>query len=210
MDLQSWLLYLSFVAVIIVVPGPSAALCLSHGVMHGPWRAQATIVGGMVASSILMLLSALGLGAAVAASSTLFMVIKFVGALYLIGLGVSLWRARPATAGDAATTAAVSPAASLGKLSRQGFAVGIANPKDLLFFGALFPQFIDPGQPIAAQLAVLGLTWLAVDGLTMSAYAALGSKLAPKVRSATAARAVNRLTGGFFIAAGGLLAVARR
>jgi threonine/homoserine/homoserine lactone efflux protein len=156
-----------------------------------------------------MLLSALGLGAIVAASSTLFLVIKVIGALYLVALGISIWRSTP-SALEEYKGGAPSTSNEIARLFRQGFVVGIANPKDLLFFGALFPQFIDPTEPLAHQLATLGATWLVVDGLTMSSYAAFGSKLAPKIRTLGAKRFLNRVTGGFFIAAGGLLAVARR
>jgi homoserine/homoserine lactone efflux protein len=210
MDIHSWLLYLSVVLVIIVTPGPSAALCLTHGISHGPSRALATVVGGMAASSILMVLSALGLGAAIAASNTLFLTVKFAGALYLLVLGISIWRSQPTTPIQQKTTVAPSYLPPVAQLFRQGFSVGIANPKDLLFFGALFPQFLDPTAPLAAQLTILGLTWLVVDGLTMSAYAALGAKFAPKARSLGARKFLNRLTGGVFIAASGMLAVARK
>lgn len=210
MNFHSWLIYLSVVAVIIVTPGPSAALCLTHGASHGPFRALATVAGGMVASSSLMSLSALGLGVVVAASSSLFLAVKFVGALYLILLGISIWRSHPLEATKHQDKLTRVRSYSIPKLFRQGFAVGIANPKDLLFFGALFPQFIDSAAPLAPQLAALGLTWLVVDGATMFSYAAFGSRIAPKVRSLGAWKALNRLTGGLFIAAGGLLAVARK
>jgi homoserine/homoserine lactone efflux protein len=144
MDFHSWLIYLSVIVVIIVTPGPSAALCLTHGVSHGPSRALATVAGGMAASSSLMFLSALGLGAAIASSSTLFLVIKFTGALYLLVLGISIWRSRPAEPKEQQAKVVLSCSPSMAKMFRQGFAVGIANPKDLLFFGALFPCLLTP------------------------------------------------------------------
>jgi homoserine/homoserine lactone efflux protein len=209
MDFHSWLIYLSVVTAIIVTPGPSAALCLTHGVSHGPARALATVVGGMVASSALMSLSALGLGAVVAASSTLFLVIKAIGALYLVVLGISIWRSKPSEL-EEQQTGEPSHRSTIAKLFGQGFVVGIANPKDLLFFGALFPQFINPSAPLAQQLATLGATWLVVDGTAMFSYAAFGSKLAPRIRTLGKRKLLNRVTGGFFIAAGGLLAAARK
>ena len=213
MSLQHWLLYVSVVLAVIVTPGPSAALCLTHGARHGVWRATATVLGGMVASLTLMSLSALGLGAAIAASTTLFLAIKFAGAAYLIWLGVAMWRApvddtAPARPKEAPTPAVVQ--VTWGRLWRQGFLVGIGNPKDLLFFGALFPQFLDPTKPMAPQFALLAATWLAVDGLAMTGYAALGTRIGPALRRSGAGRLFNRLTGGAFIAAGGALAVANR
>ncbi len=210
MSLQHWLLYLSVVLAVIVTPGPSAALCLTHGARHGVWRATATVLGGMVASLTLMTLSALGLGAAIAASTTLFLAIKFAGAAYLVWLGMAMWRAPadPAPARD--TPVPATPQASWARLWRQGLLVGIGNPKDLLFFGALFPQFLDPARPMAPQFALLAATWLAVDGLAMTSYAALGTRIGPALRRSGAGRLFNRLTGGAFIAAGGALAVANR
>lgn len=211
MSLQHWLLYVSVVLAVIVTPGPSAALCLTHGASHGVWRATATVLGGMAASLSLMSLSALGLGAAIAASTTLFLAIKFAGAAYLIWLGIGMWRAPAAPdAAGGAPAAAPAPRARWARLWRQGFLVGIGNPKDLLFFGALFPQFLDPAKPMAPQFAVLAATWLAVDGLAMTGYAALGTRIGPALRRSGAGRLFNRLTGGAFIAAGGALAVANR
>lgn len=210
MSLQHWLLYVSVVLAVIVTPGPSAALCLTHGATHGVWRATATVLGGMVASLTLMTLSALGLGAAIAASTTLFLVIKFAGAAYLIYLGIMMWRAPAADASAGAAPAASASRASWARLWRQGFLVGIGNPKDLLFFGALFPQFLDPAKPMAPQFALLAATWLAVDGLAMTGYAGLGTRIGPALRRSGAGRLFNRLTGGAFIAAGGALAVANR
>jgi threonine/homoserine/homoserine lactone efflux protein len=223
MSLQHWLLYLSVVAAVIVTPGPSAALCLTHGARHGVWRATATVLGGMVASLTLMTLSALGMGAAIAASTTLFLAIKFAGAAYLIWLGIAMWRApaAPATNGPtepsadhdalvAAPAAARATHVAWGCLWRQGLLVGIGNPKDLLFFGALFPQFLDPTRPMAPQFALLAATWLVVDGLAMTTYAAIGTRIGPALRRSGAGRLFNRLTGGAFIAAGGALALANR
>ena len=211
MSLQHWLLYVSVVLAVIVTPGPSAALCLTHGASHGVWRATATVLGGMVASLILMTLSALGLGAAIAASTTLFLAIKFAGAAYLIWLGIGMWRApaAPDATASAPATAGVSRS-RWSRLWRQGFLVGIGNPKDLLFFGALFPQFLDPAKPMAPQIAVLAATSLAVDGLAMTGYASLRTRIGPALRRSGAGRLFNRLTGGAFIAAGGAMAVAIR
>lgn len=212
MSLHQWLIYVSVVLAVIVAPGPSAILCVSHGVAHGAWRTVSTIVGGMSASLTLMMLSALGLGAVIAASDTLFHVIKYLGAAYLVYLGVTTWRA-PAQAFDtlpADASAGGAPATTGRALFRKGFIVGIGNPKDLLFFGSLFPQFIDPGQPIAAQLLILGATWLVVDGSVMMGYAKGGAALAKRLKGSRLGKAFNRITGGAFVVAGGALAVANR
>ncbi len=210
MNFHLWLIFLSVVLVIIVTPGPSAALCLTNGAMHGRFRTLATVVGGMLASLILMSLSALGLGAAIAASDTLFQIIKLIGALYLVLMGISIWRSSPSasTKLDNKETRKNSP--SLLRLFRQGFLVGISNPKDLLFFGALFPQFLDPSSPMVPQMFVLAISWLVIDCLVMFSYAAFGSRLAPGLHRLWTQKAINRVAGGAFIIAGGALAVAQK
>lgn len=206
MSLNQWLIYLSIVVAIIATPGPSAALCLTHGAAHGRWHALATVLGGMLASSTLMALSALGLGAVIAASDSLFFTIKLVGAAYLIYLGVSMWRAPEAGFGNALPANSAVAVVAPSKLFRNGFMVGIGNPKDLLFFGALFPQFLNPSAPMLPQLAVLGVTWLVVDGAVMYTYAVLGTKLALNFGRFSSGKLMNRVTGSIFIAAGGALA----
>lgn len=211
MSLQHWLIYLSLVVVVIATPGPSAVLCMTHGASQGRYRTVATVFGGMLASMILMFLSAMGLGAVIAASDTLFQLIKFVGALYLVFLGISIWRsASPGAPIDSNGEGGRTIASSLPTLFRQGFVVGIANPKDLLFFGALFPQFLETSSPMVPQLVTLAATWLVVDGATMFCYATLGSKIKPTLNRLGVGTVFNRITGGAFIAAGGILAATNK
>jgi threonine/homoserine/homoserine lactone efflux protein len=212
MDLQPWLIYLSVVLAVIVTPGPSALLCMTHGAAHGVGRTSATVAGGMCASLTLMTLSALGLSAAIAASDTLFHGIRLLGAAYLVYLGIATWRAAPPTlAVPSGTEASAGSQGGMRRsLFRKGLAVGIGNPKDLLFFGSLFPQFIEPGRPLALQLAVLAGTWLVVDGTVMMLYAKGGATVAARLRHGRFGVWFNRITGGAFVAAGGALAVAHR
>ncbi len=212
MSLQSWSLFLALVFTVIVMPGPAAALCISHGVAHGRLKTLATISGLLLSSVALITLSIAGLGAILAASGTLFNIVKFAGAAYLIYLGVKMWRSRPS--GDPGSQSIAAQASDnsgrLGKLFRTGFLVGLSNPKDLLFFGALFPQFITTTSPITVQVAVLTTTWCTVALVVMAAYAALGAGMAKKVVDLNAKGVFDRVTGSIFIAAGGALAWAKR
>jgi homoserine/homoserine lactone efflux protein len=211
MSLNHWLLFASVVLAVIVMPGPAAALCLSHGVAHGPLRTLVTVLGLVLSSLALIVFSLAGLGAVLASSATLFDVIKYVGAAYLIYLGISIWRSPPGDALASRTPdAAPLQIAPLGKLFRTGFLVGISNPKDLLFFGALFPQFIDTKASVFGQVAILGATWCVFAFAVMSVYAAVGAKLAKGVDALNARGIFNRITGGVFIAAGGALAWVKR
>ena len=212
MALQTWSLFLVLVFTVIVMPGPAAALCLSHGVAYGRFKTLATISGLLLSSVALIALSTAGLGAILSASETLFTIVKFAGAAYLIYLGIKMWRTRPSTSVE--TQPSDGPSNHKGTnvltLLRTGFLVGISNPKDLLFFGALFPQFIATTSPIVNQVALLTLTWCAVAFLVMATYAAIGARMATKINELNAKGFFNRVTGSIFIAAGGALAWAKR
>nr|WP_267957772.1 LysE family translocator [Halomonas zhangzhouensis] len=189
----------------IIFPGPVALLCTTHGLRFGRHRAFATVLGGGVASLVLMTLSALGLGAVLATSETAFFVLKLLGGAYLIYLGLQAWLARPQSPLNDAPAAVKGQ--SVPAMFRQGFLVGIGNPKDLLFFAALFPNFITIGEPQLIQFVILALTWLVIDTTLMTLYATLGSGLGRWFDSPGRMRAFHRTTGGLFLGAGGTLIV---
>ena len=209
MTLHLWLAYTGLIAVLIAVPGPTALLSMTHGLRYGRRRALATVVGGVLAAMTLMTASALGLGAILAASTTAFTVLKVVGAAYLIWLGISAWRDNSMP--DSAVIAG-QPAEMPGslKLFRKGYMVGISNPKDLLFFAALFPNFIDASQPHAIQFATLAITWAALDLSMMFAYACAGRRLSTLFASQKRLRLLNRTIGSLFVFAGSALAISAR
>ncbi|WP_435104125.1 LysE family translocator [Arhodomonas sp. AD133] len=208
---MTWVTYVGVISALIVFPGPVALLCTSHGLAFGRHQASATVIGGTLASLVLMLVSALGLGAILAASETAFSLLKLVGGAYLVYLGLQAWLAQPRPPSFATTdgTDSRSHGASAGRLFRRGFTVGISNPKDILFFAALFPNFVDTGAPQLPQFAVLALTWLVIDTTLMSVYAAMGSGLGRWFSRPGRVRAFNRATGGLFMAAGGSLMASR-
>lgn len=208
MSLHLWLVYLSVISLLIITPGPIALLCMSHGAQHGKRKSLATVTGGMLAAISLMLLSGLGLGAIIAASDQAFWLLKIAGAAYLIYLGVQAWRSpfELPNPQNQQTTHNVSS----WRLLRSGYLVGIGNPKDLLFFGALFPQFINAAQPLMPQLAILALTWLMIDFSLMFAYAVLGNRLLAALQRLGLTKIFNRVTGSAFIVAGGALVAAQR
>ncbi|ROU00733.1 LysE family translocator [Marinobacter sp. R17] len=211
MEWMTWLTYVGVITALIAFPGPVALLCASHGLKHGHRRALSTVLGGAVAAMIMMTASALGLGAILAASETAFLVLKFVGGAYLIFLGIQSWRA-PAEAPqwDVNAVPTGTEKRSHWQLFRVGFTVGISNPKDLLFFAALFPGFIALDQPQGIQFAILAVTWLVIDTTLMSAYSSVGSKAGRWFQKSTHVRWFNRITGSLFITAGGALLRAQR
>lgn len=210
MEYNTWLLYLGVISAIIFIPGPSALLCMSHGLKFGKAKSMATVFAGAVAALVLMGISIAGLGAILAASETSFLFIKLLGACYLIYLGISAWRnsfALSRTQSDLGTNDIESniKESSFFLLFRKGFMVGISNPKDILFFTALFPSFINNDLSPFTQYASLAGTWFVVDIAAMFLYASLGSKISPWFSKIKNQQRLERTTGGFFIFTGSAL-----
>ena len=204
MPLPTYLLYLLAVLLLIVTPGPTMLMTLTNSVNHGPHRALASLSGALAANFAIMMLSALGLGAVLAASQAAFTTLKLAGAAYLIWLGVRTFR----NGGGLQLGAQAAPRGH--SLFMQGVLVGASNPKSLLFFTAFFPQFIDPATPFLPQFLVLSLTFVVGDFLILGAGAFGVGRIAPWLRQAHVVRWINRVCGGLFALLGGLLLLARR
>lgn len=139
--------------VLIVIPGPSVVFVVGRAVSYGHRIALASVVGNTAGLFVVMTLVAVGLGAVVAESIAVFTVIKLLGAAYLIWLGVQALRHRREMQVDAAAgRTPLTPRAAV----RQGFVVGISNPKAFMIFAALLPPFVDPDRSVSMQMFVLG------------------------------------------------------
>lgn len=205
MTLSTYLLYLAAVALLILTPGPTMLMCMTNAVNHGPRRAMTSVAGAVTAVLGVMLLSAMGVGALLAASETAFTVVKLAGAAYLIFLGIKTFRSEaPAVRLDRAA------APSQRSFYLQGFLVGASNPKAVLFFAAFFPQFLNPAAPIAPQFALLALTFVAFEFTVLTACALSVARLVPLLRSSEPVKWINRICGGLFTVMGGLLLLTRR
>jgi threonine/homoserine/homoserine lactone efflux protein len=147
-----------------------------------------------------MIAAAFGLAAIVATSQEAFVWIKWAGVAYLAWIGLQL-----VLTSEEGTAPPESAAASPGKLFRQGFITSMANPFAVVFFGALFPQFIDPAVAIWPQLLILGATYLVVDGLILLLWGWLGVRAAEALKR-FGSGLVNKVCGGLMILAAGLLA----
>jgi homoserine/homoserine lactone efflux protein len=206
MDLTVWLTYTAATIILSVTPGPGVFSSISGGLHHG-FRIGVWNGIGMQASSVLYIgVVALGLGAILIASETLFSLVKWAGVAYLVYLGIITWRARPLAFedkdADSATTAR--------DMFVRGFLVNITNPKGIIFFAAIFPQFIDVARAQWPQYAILGATTIVIDTAVMAGYTALAAKALRVMREPAHLRWVNRGLGGAFVAAGVALAGFRR
>lgn len=205
MSPDTFLLYLAAILLIAISPGPMAMLSMSHGMHFGKKRSLATALGSVLAALCLMLASAAGLGALLAATEYGFTVLKWCGAAYLLYLGIKLLltKAHPS---DIKLEMPKGKGTAV-DLFRQAFLVGISNPKDLLFFAALFPQFIDMTTQQGPQLAILAGTWAVVDFSFVMIYASLASMLAPKLSASNRLHWFDRTSGGVFVSLAALLAI---
>jgi threonine/homoserine/homoserine lactone efflux protein len=205
MTLSTYLLYVAAVALLIITPGPTMLMCMTNAINHGPRRAMTSVAGAVTAVLCVMMLSAMGLGALLAASETAFLAAKIAGAAYLIWLGIKTFRSDAVLQMEGQASAAPRRSFYL-----QGVLVGASNPKAVLFFAAFFPQFLNPAEAIAPQFAILALTFIAFE-FTVLTMCALGvARLMPLLRSSTPVRWINRICGGLFTLMGGLLLLTRR
>jgi len=201
MTWEIYLLYLAALAAFFAHPaGPSQLLMMSHSIQHGIKGASWTIFGDLSANALQMLAAAFGLAALIATSAQAFNVIKWLGVAYLAWIGFKLFFSKPQE---------LKISGQLQKprlrLFRQGFITSSANPYAVIFFAALFPQFIDPSLATLPQVAILGGTYLIVDGIFLLIWGYLAIYSAGRIRSLSNSL-VNRVSGFLMICAAALLA----
>lgn len=199
MTLDTYLIYIGVLAAFFVTPpDTSQLLVISNSLRHGLRRSMSTVAGDLSANALQMSLAAFGLTAVIAASSEALWIVKWLGVVYLIWIGARLMLSKSEAAAPGATKG--------GRLFRQGFLTSSANPYAVVFFGALFPQFIDPAVPILPQLLILGLTYLVVDGLILLLWGWVALRTVGRVKRLTGVW-INRVSGALMIGAAALLGV---
>lgn len=206
MTLTTYLLYLAAVALLVLSPGFTMLMCITTSLNHGPRPAVTSALVSVSAVLGVMLLSALGLGALLAASEAAFTVAKVLGAAYLIYLGVKTFRSEATVLSNGAD----AKTAMRSSFFLKGFLVGASNPKALLFFAAFFPQFLDPAAAFTPQFALLALTFMAFELMVPTGCALGVARIAPVLRASGPMRWVNRICGGLFTLMGALLLFTRR
>ncbi|AEI94898.1 LysE family translocator [Roseobacter litoralis] len=201
MAIETYLLYLTAVAIFFATPpDTSQLLIISNSIRYGVRRSLFTIAGDLTANCLQMTAAAFGLAAIIATSASAFTWIKWAGVAYLAWIGVQLILSKAQVPEVEANTTGQSF-----RLFRQGFFTSMANPFAVVFFGALFPQFIDPTMPVLPQLFILGATYIIVDGSILLLWGWAGARAMRRLKRVSFQR-VNRLCGGLMIAAASLLA----
>lgn len=199
MTLETWIAYVFASAAILIVPGPTVVMVVTQAAAHGrkaaPWLSAGVVLGDFTA----MTLSLIGLGAVMAASATLFSCLKYVGAAYLLWLGVRIWRSSP-SADEGEEDIASRPRNAA--LFRRAFLVTVLNPKAIAFFVAFLPQFVDPTRPTLSQLLILGGTFLFLSAVNSSSYGLFAGRFSGVLRSRKAKKRLHRIGGGALVGAG--------
>jgi threonine/homoserine/homoserine lactone efflux protein len=199
-------LYLAFVAACIalaLLPGPVVTLLIANGLRHGTRAALVNITGVQAGLAIVIGIVAIGLTSLMATMGYWFDWVRFAGAAYLVWLGIKLiWSPVEGV------NAVALPPPPRGGFFLQGFLVLLANPKVLVFFGAFIPQFMDMEKDHVSQVALLGITFMVIAGMTDAIYALLAGR-ARLFFSARRTRLVSRISGGFMIGGGIWLALTR-
>jgi len=201
MTFEIWAIYVATVLAMMSTPGPSQLLMLSNSASHGFRRSLATAAGDLTANTLQMLAAGFGLAALIAASGYALSAIKWFGVIYLIWLGIRMIRkADPTKSGQMLDAVPITIKA----LWLQGFITSAANPKAVVFFAALFPQFIQPDHAFGQQFLILSATYIVIDGIFLSAYGAGASWIASRLKGGARAW-IERIGGGFMIGAAILL-----
>jgi threonine/homoserine/homoserine lactone efflux protein len=208
MSFEAWLAFAAASAIMLAIPGPTILLVVSYALGHGRKTALATVSGVALGDFTAMTASLFGLGALLAASATLFTVLKWIGSAYLIWLGIKLWRA-PIISGPMADNDNLPEEKSL-KIFLHAYVVTALNPKSIVFFVAFVPQFLNPALPFFGQMLVMEATFLVLATINASTYALAAHAARGLIRKAAVQRAVNRTGGTLLIAAGAVTAGYRR
>ena len=202
MSLELYLAYLLACFVIVIVPGPTVTLIIANSLRHGTRAGLLNVAGTQVGLAVMIGIVAIGLASLVESMGHWFDLVRLLGAAYLVWLGWKMLRA-PAPADGAGP----APRPREGFLM-QGAVVALSNPKTLIFFGAFFPQFIDPRGDALPQVLLLGVTALAFAAVSDSLYALLAGS-AGRLLSRRRVQLISRLSGGFLIGGGVWLALQR-
>jgi homoserine/homoserine lactone efflux protein len=203
--MDNYLLYVGVAIATICLPGPAVVLTINNAIQKGLLKTFAGIFGVALAILLVATISATSLGIILASSAMAFSLIKIVGAVYLVYLGIKMWRSK-----SPSNIKANAHENSLLKCFMEGFFVSITNPKAVVFFMSIFPQFIDLKQEYTPQFVLLALTFSALVVVIHTIYAVSASLTKSKVASQKGSALLNKISGGIFVGFGVGLAASSR
>lgn len=203
----TWLAFFAASWAISISPGAGAVAAMSAGLNHGFRRSFFTIAGLILGIWTQVIVVGAGLGALVAASSTAFAVVKWLGVAYLVWLGIAQWRAPPR---PLAAQMLDGPQVSRRSMVLRAWMINAVNPKGTVFLLAVVPQFMTLSQPLVPQYLIIAATLGFTDLVVMAGYSVLAARVLGALKSPAHIRALNRVFGSFFVMAGSLLAMFKR
>ncbi|HBF28744.1 LysE family translocator [Rhizobium sp.] len=204
MTIDHWLAFAAASAIMLAIPGPTILLVISYAISHGRKVATATVAGVALGDFTAMTASMLGLGALLATSAAIFTALKWIGAAYLIYLGIKLWRAPVATSAEQTEGADTNNERPV-RIFLHTYVVTALNPKSIIFFVAFLPQFLDTSKPLTSQMLIMELTFIVLATCNAATYGFMASIARKTIRKPSVQKVVNR-TGGSLMIGAGLLA----
>lgn len=207
MELSVWLGFFAASWAISLSPGAGAIAAMSSGLNYGFKRGYFTTLGLILGILTQIVLVGAGLGALIATSEQAFALVKWAGVAYLVYLGIQQWRApgKPLVA-----QRAEDKPVTRRQLVMRGWGINAVNPKGTVFLLAVVPQFLNLNEHLAPQYTVIGATLAFTDAVVMAGYTALAARVLSALRSESHLKALNRVFGSLFVAAGALLATIKR
>ncbi len=207
MEITTWLLFIAVGTAAVVSPGPAILLAISNSVRFGMGKVLLSTLGNITGLFILSTAAIFGLGAILKTSTYLFLIVKIIGAAYLIYLGVRQWCstanffAEQSTFDDSSDQAQRKPKGNL-KIYMEGFLIAMTNPKAILFFTALFPPFVDTNKALPQQFLIMTFTFMAMSFICLMSYGFLASRVKGWFAVGDRTSWFNRVLGSVFIAIG--------
>lgn len=206
MSLEIWIAFVLASTIVLVIPGPTILTVISYSVAHGRKANGPLVAGVALGDATALCFSLLGLGSLLAASAMWFSIIKWCGGLYLLYLGIKLWRSGVAGVELERVATQFKP----GKLFKDSYIVTALNPKSILFFVAFLPQFIDHRGDVGTQMWILATTFVVLAAVNAGLYGVFASSVRRVVTSQRSRKVFNRSGGGLLMAAGVWALFARR
>lgn len=205
MEFTTWLLFIAVGLVAIISPGPAILLAISNGIRFGKSKVLLSSLGNVCGLFILSIAAVFGLGAVLKTSTNLFLIIKFIGAAYLIYLGVRQWRSKTNFFEAEKELTSVKQKSNK-RFFMEGFLIAMTNPKAILFFTALFPQFLNAELPMIPQFMIMTFTFMSMSFLVLTSYGLLSNRAKRWFSTSQRIKWFNRILGGLFASIGvGLL-----
>lgn len=201
MNIDTLLIYVFVSFFYIISPGPAVFLAIYNGAVNGVKCVVVSALGNIIGLMLLSTLSITGLSAILLASATLFMAVKIIGACYLIYLGIKQIQSSNKDK-RGSSFKLEQQQRSLLSYFKEGFVVAITNPKPIIFFAALFPQFLDTEQSLLAQFSIMTLIFMLFSFMSLSTYGYLAQRAKGFISNSNNVKWFHRISGGLFVSMG--------